>query len=56
MRWEKPKLEIIEMNAEIGGYQSDFDIPPVLRADTVEPEIFVEPATPAAAVVDSDSE
>jgi len=25
MRWERPELVEIGMNAEIGGYQSDFD-------------------------------
>jgi hypothetical protein len=25
MEWKKPTVEVIDMNAEIGGYQPDFD-------------------------------
>jgi len=31
--WTKPTLEVVNMNAEIGGYQPDFDDGP----DAVEP-------------------
>ena len=37
MPWEKPDFEIIEMNAEIGGYQSDFD-EPELSKNSLEKE------------------
>lgn len=28
MEWEKPRIAVIEMNAEIGSYQADFDDEP----------------------------
>lgn len=28
MEWEKPRIAVIDMNAEIGSYQGDFDDEP----------------------------
>jgi hypothetical protein len=43
MSWEKPTYEVIEMNAEIGSYQNEFDDDrgaeqPAARIPTPEPE------------------
>ena len=46
MLWEKPDFESIEMNAEIGGYQSDFDEPVQLNAPLeTESAAPLEPGT-----------
>jgi hypothetical protein len=31
MEWEKPTFELVDMNAEVGGYQPDFDDEPAER-------------------------
>lgn len=49
--WTKPTLEVVNMNAEIGGYQPDFDDGPdaVKRAQAAPPpaEARAQPAAPA---------
>ncbi|HEY8947106.1 MAG TPA: hypothetical protein VIM73_22835 [Polyangiaceae bacterium] len=35
MEWEKPRVTVIEMNAEVGAYQGDFEDDPG-RPDVVE--------------------
>jgi hypothetical protein len=52
MKWERPGFVEIAMNAEIGGYQSDFEdeMPtaprgPVLSAETGEDEPRATPAS-----------
>jgi hypothetical protein len=45
MSWEKPSFHQIEMNAEIGSYQDDFDNgPDWIAPDTTPAEVSDEPA------------
>jgi hypothetical protein len=38
MEWEKPRVTVIEMNAEVGAYQGDFEDDPV-RPDVESPAL-----------------
>lgn len=49
MEWEKPRISVIDMNAEVGSYQPDFDDQPIrgVRAPHEASESEAAPAKPA---------
>lgn len=44
MEWEKPRIAVIEMNAEIGSYQADFDDEPIRGVSPAHEASASEPA------------
>ncbi|HEY6728990.1 MAG TPA: hypothetical protein VI197_33500 [Polyangiaceae bacterium] len=47
MEWEKPSISVIDMNAEVGSYQPDFDDVPV-RGISAGPESSDTEPTPVS--------